>query len=76
VNETFNGQHTGPVALPVVFGVGERDYFAPFLSTIAEALRAHGCTNLKTEVIKDSSHYVAQEQPAALAGLIERYAVR
>jgi len=60
----------------VVFGVGERDYFAPFLSTIAEALRAHGCANLKTEVIKDSSHYVAQEQPAALAGLIERYAVR
>jgi pimeloyl-ACP methyl ester carboxylesterase len=73
-NETFNRQRSGPVALPVVFGLGEHDYFAQFLSTIAEALRAHGCTNLKTEVIKDSSHYVAQEQPAALAALIERYA--
>jgi pimeloyl-ACP methyl ester carboxylesterase len=73
-NETFNAQSPSPITVPVVFGVGERDYFAQFLSTIAASLRAHGCTNLKTEVIKTSAHYVAQEQPAALAALIGRYA--
>jgi pimeloyl-ACP methyl ester carboxylesterase len=73
-NEKFNTEHSGPIPLPVVFGVGDRDYFAQFLPTIAASLRAHGCSNLKTEVIKDSAHYVAQEQPAALAALIARYA--
>jgi pimeloyl-ACP methyl ester carboxylesterase len=73
-NEKFNAEHTDPIPLPVVFGVGDRDYFAQFLPTIAASMQAHGCTNLKTEVIKDSAHYVAQEQPVALAALIARYA--
>jgi pimeloyl-ACP methyl ester carboxylesterase len=73
-NEKFNAQGTGQIAQPVVFAVGERDYFAQFVSEIAAAMRAHGCKNLKTEVIKDSAHYVAQEQPQALAVLIDRYA--
>jgi pimeloyl-ACP methyl ester carboxylesterase len=42
---------------------------------IAEALRAHGCTNVKIEVIQNSVHYVADEQPEAVAQLIERYAL-
>jgi pimeloyl-ACP methyl ester carboxylesterase len=70
---TFNAQRNNPLTGPVVYGVGERDYFFQFLETIAGAYRAHGCTNLKTEIIKDSSHYVAQEQPAVLPALIERY---
>jgi pimeloyl-ACP methyl ester carboxylesterase len=40
----------------------------------AEALRDHGCTNVKTEVIKNGAHYVVDEQPEAVAQLIERYA--
>jgi pimeloyl-ACP methyl ester carboxylesterase len=73
-NENFNAQRTNRITVPVVFGVGERDYFAQFLSEIAAALRAHGCENLKTEVVEGSAHYVAQEQPGALAALIDRYA--
>jgi pimeloyl-ACP methyl ester carboxylesterase len=73
-NEKFNAQSIGQIAVPVVFAVGERDYFAQFVSEIASALRAHGCKSLKTEMIKDSAHYVAQEQPQALAVLIEKYA--
>jgi pimeloyl-ACP methyl ester carboxylesterase len=37
-------------------------------------MRAHGCANLKTEIIKGSAHYVAEEQPEAVAELVERYA--
>jgi pimeloyl-ACP methyl ester carboxylesterase len=73
-NEKFNADHTDPIPLPVVLGVGDRDYFAQFLPTIAASVRAHGCTNLRTEIIKDSSHYVAQEQPSALGALIAQYA--
>jgi hypothetical protein len=36
--------------------------------------RAHGCANVKMEVIKNSVHYVVDEQPDAVAELIERYA--
>jgi len=70
----FYAEQRGPVTLPIVLGVGETDAFAPFLPRIAEAMRAHGCTNVKTEIVKASAHYVVEEQPAAVAELIERYA--
>jgi pimeloyl-ACP methyl ester carboxylesterase len=41
----------------------------------AEALRHHGCANVKIEVIENSAHYLADEQPEAVAQLIERYAL-
>jgi pimeloyl-ACP methyl ester carboxylesterase len=44
------------------------------MPSIAAALRAHGCANVKVEVVKDSVHYVVDEQPEAVAELIERYA--
>jgi pimeloyl-ACP methyl ester carboxylesterase len=40
----------------------------------AETLRAHGCANVEIEVIENSAHYVADEQPDAVAQLIEQYA--
>jgi pimeloyl-ACP methyl ester carboxylesterase len=60
--------------LPFVLGAGETDAFAEFVPRIAEAMRTHGCKNVKTEIIKRSSHYVAEEQPEAVAELIDRYA--
>ena len=42
--------------------------------TIAQALRAHGCTNVTTGVIEGSSHYVADEQPAIVEEFIDKYA--
>ena len=44
------------------------------MPSIAAALQAHGCANVKVEVVKDSVHYVVDEQPEAVAELIERYA--
>src|SRR5262249_14369340 len=38
------------------------------------ALRNHGCANVKIEVIKDSVHYVADEEPVDVAQFIGRYA--
>lgn len=73
-NEQFNAAERSPIDVPIVFGAGDRDAFAKYVPTIAEAMRAHGCTNVQIEFIRNSSHYVAQEQPGVLAELIERYA--
>jgi len=74
VNETFNAPRRNNIELPMVFGVGEHDAFTPYLPKIAEAMRTHGCVNLKTEIVKGSAHYVFDEQPELVAGLIEKYA--
>jgi pimeloyl-ACP methyl ester carboxylesterase len=34
----------------------------------------HGCENVSVEVVKNSGHYVFDEQPEAVAALIECYA--
>ena len=70
----FNGAARSPINVPIVFGSGEKDAFAKYVPTISESMRARGCTNVHTEFIKNSVHYVAQEQPTAVADLIERYA--
>jgi pimeloyl-ACP methyl ester carboxylesterase len=73
-NETFNAPRRNSIELPIVFGVGEHDAFTPYLPKISEAMRTHGCVNLKTEIVKDSAHYVFEEQPDLAAALIEKYA--
>jgi hypothetical protein len=37
-------------------------------------VKSHVCKNVQTEFIKNSAHYIAQEQPAPVATLIEYYA--
>ena len=54
-------------AFSIVFGAGEHDAFA-------DSMRARGLINLKTEIISDSAHYVANEKPDFLVSLIEKYA--
>ena len=49
---------------------------AEFLPRIAAAMRVHGCTNLTTETVKGTAHYVAEEKPEVVAELIRRYATR
>ena len=73
-NETFNAERRNNIDLPMVFGVGEHDAFTPYASKIAGAMRAHGCINLKTEIVKNSAHYIFEEQPDLTAALIEKYA--
>ena len=71
-NEKFNAAQGSAISLPLVLAPGEHSPFEKLMPRFAEALRAHGCTNVKIEVIQNSVHYVADEQPEAVAELIER----
>jgi pimeloyl-ACP methyl ester carboxylesterase len=73
-NEKFNAEQRTAISLPLVLAPGENSPFEKLMPGFAEALRDHGCANVKIEAIKNSVHYVADEQPEAVAQLIERYA--
>ena len=73
-NEKFNAAQRSAINLTLVLAPGENSPFENLMPNFAEALRGHGCANVKIEVIKNSVHYVADEQPEAVAQLIERYA--
>ena len=73
-NEKFNAEQQGRFDAPLVVAVGGESPFRNDLPTIAQALRAHGCTNVTTGVIEGSSHYVADEQPAIVEEFIDKYA--
>jgi pimeloyl-ACP methyl ester carboxylesterase len=73
-NEKFNAAQRSAISLPMVLAPGENSPFEKLMPGFAEALRDHGCANVKIEIIKNSVHYVADEQPEAVAQLIERYA--
>ncbi len=71
-NEKFNASQTSPIDVPFVMVAGESS-FAPLLERIAAAMRAHGAAKVTTEVVANGAHYLPDEQPDAIAGLIERY---
>jgi pimeloyl-ACP methyl ester carboxylesterase len=69
----FEAQRTA-IDVPVVWAAGENSFFGKIGPRIAADLRAHGCSNVKSEIIKDCAHWVVNEQPAIVAELIERHA--
>jgi pimeloyl-ACP methyl ester carboxylesterase len=71
--ETFDAAPRSAIDVPLVLAGGDQG-FGPLLPEIAEALRSRGWTDVSVELIENSGHYVADEQPKALAALIERYA--
>lgn len=73
-NEKFNATQRSAISLPLVLAPGENSPFKKLMPGFAEALRDHGCATVKIEVINNSVHYVADEQPETVAQLIERYA--
>jgi len=73
-NEKVNSAKRSANTVPLVLAPGEHSPFAKLMPSFAEALRDHGCANVNVEVIKNSAHYVADEQPEAVAHLIARYA--
>lgn len=73
-NEKFDAAQRSAFSLPVVLAPGEHSPFEKLMPGFAEALRDHGCANVKIEVIKNSVHYVADEQPEAVVELIQHYA--
>ena len=74
-NERFNADHRDAIDVPIVLAGGEHS-LAPLNPTVARALRDHGWRNVSVEIIVNSGHQVVDEQPAAVADLLERYAAR
>jgi pimeloyl-ACP methyl ester carboxylesterase len=72
-SEKFNATERGAIDLPLVLAGGDQG-FGPLLPGLAEALRTQGWTDVGVELIENSGHYVVDEQPEAVAALIERYA--
>jgi pimeloyl-ACP methyl ester carboxylesterase len=72
-NETFTEIQRSAMEVPLVLAGGDQG-FGPLLPGIAERLRSYGWTNVGVEIIENSGHYMADEQPEALAALIEHYA--
>jgi pimeloyl-ACP methyl ester carboxylesterase len=73
-DEKFNSAQQSRLDVPIVLA-GADHSVAPNLPRIAESLRKNGCANVTIEIIAQSGHYVAEEQPEIVAGLIERYAM-
>jgi pimeloyl-ACP methyl ester carboxylesterase len=74
-NERVNSDQRGPIDVPIVLAGGDHSQ-APLNPTVAESLRAHGWRNVSVEVIANSGHQVIDEQPEAVADLLERYGAR
>jgi pimeloyl-ACP methyl ester carboxylesterase len=72
-NEKLNSAQRSALDVPIVLVGGDKS-FAKLLPKMGEDMRAHGCKTVTIETIKDSGHYVADEQPEIVAELIERYA--
>jgi pimeloyl-ACP methyl ester carboxylesterase/ketosteroid isomerase-like protein len=70
----FNAAQRSATSVPLFLAAGERSPFSKYIPRIAEALREQGWTKVQTGVVRNSSHYVADEQPEIVADLIERYA--
>ena len=73
-NAQFNAAQRGPNDVPLFLAAGDGSSFARLVPKMAEGLRANGCTQIETGLIRGSVHYVAADQPEAVADLIERYA--
>jgi pimeloyl-ACP methyl ester carboxylesterase len=75
MNAAFNVAQRGAIDVPLVLVGGDSadTAFGSHFSDLAETLRHFGWSTVKTELVKSSGHYVMDDQPEALAELIERY---
>lgn len=73
LNEQFNAARRDAIDVPIVLAGGEHS-MASLNPTIAQSLREHGWRNVSVEIVANSGHQVIDEQPTALADLLERYA--
>jgi pimeloyl-ACP methyl ester carboxylesterase len=73
-NAQFNAAQRGANDVPLFLAAGDGSPFATLVPTMAEGLRANGCAHVETGLIRGAVHYVVEDQPVAVADLIERYA--
>jgi pimeloyl-ACP methyl ester carboxylesterase len=72
-SEKFNATQRTVTDVPIAL-VGGDHAMGTLFPKLAESLKEHGCTRVSVEVIKNSGHWVVDEQPERVADLIERYA--
>ena len=75
-NGRFNATQDGRNDVPVFVGSGERSFFAKIVPKIAKDLRTHGFIQVESGLIPGGVHFLIEDQPEAVAELIERYASR
>ena len=73
--ERRNAADRDAPALPITL-VGGDHAMGMLNPAVAAALPEHGWNTINVELIRDSGHWIADEQPDAVAELIERYAGR
>jgi pimeloyl-ACP methyl ester carboxylesterase len=73
-NAEFNATQRGQNDVPLFLAAGEKSPFAKLVPKIADGLRANGCTHVETGLIPDAVHYIFEDNPEAVADLIERQA--
>ena len=71
--EKFNAAERSVIDVPILLAGGDRA-MGLLIPRFAKSLREHGCSSVTVEVIKDSGHWVVDEQPEIVTELIERYA--
>ncbi|MCI0443917.1 alpha/beta hydrolase [bacterium] len=72
-SEKFNATQHNAINIPIVLAIGDKS-LGELAPKIAESLRKHGCANVAVEIIKNSGHWVMDEQPNIVIALFERYA--
>jgi pimeloyl-ACP methyl ester carboxylesterase/uncharacterized protein YndB with AHSA1/START domain len=70
----WNETQTAQISVPLTVVVGEKSYFARFLTTFMEGYRAKGITNIEGATIPNAAHYMLADNPESVAELIERQA--
>jgi pimeloyl-ACP methyl ester carboxylesterase len=73
-NAQSNAAQRRPNDVPILLAAGDASPFAQLVPKMAEGLRANGCAHVETGLSRGAVHYVVEDQPEAVAGLIERYA--
>jgi pimeloyl-ACP methyl ester carboxylesterase len=73
-NAKFNAAQQGPNDVPLFLASGDKSPFAAMVPKMAEGLRAAGFTHVESGAIVGAVHYDVQDQPNAVAELIEQHA--
>jgi pimeloyl-ACP methyl ester carboxylesterase len=73
-NTAFAAGQPAPNPVPLFLGFGEKSPFARLMPRIAADLRAAGMARVETGTIAGAVHYLVQDNPSAVAELIERQA--
>ena len=73
-NVQFNAAQRGSNDVPWFLAAGDRSPFAKLIPKLAKGLSSNGFTHVETGLIRGSGHYDVEDQPAAVAGLMEQHA--